>query len=118
MIEKTNIEKIEDKEWAREATHMSGFRTYLGGMVTYKDLVDTFGEPTFTPEDSGDGKVNYEWVFIHDGDYFTIYDWKTYDADYTRAQYTNWHVGGKAGVLETEGFVRSVLEEIRLAIFS
>ena len=33
-------------------------------------------------------------------------------------QYTNWHVGGKAGVLETEAFVRNVLEEIRLAIFS
>jgi hypothetical protein len=118
MIEKTNIEKIEDKIQAGKATFMSAFRTYLGGAVTYNDLVDTFGEPTFTPEDSGDGKVNYEWVFYFDGNYFTIYDWKTYNADYTRAQYTNWHVGGKAGVLETDGFVRNVLEEIRLAIFS
>tara|TARA_Y100001972_G_scaffold93922_1_gene115215 strand:+ start:16 stop:372 length:357 start_codon:yes stop_codon:yes gene_type:complete len=118
MIERNDIEKIEDKEWARKATFMSGFRTNLGGMISYKDLVDTFGEPTFTPEDSGDGKVNYEWVFIHDGNYFTIYDWKTYDAETTRNEYTNWHVGGKAGVLETDGFVRSVLEEIRLSIFS
>jgi hypothetical protein len=118
MIERNDIEKIEDKEWARKATFMSSFRTYLGGAVSYNDLIDTFGEPTFTPEDSGDGKVNYEWVFIHDGAYFTIYDWKTYDAETTRTEYTNWHVGGKAGVLETDGFVRNVLEEIRLAIFS
>ena len=118
MIERTNIEKIEDKEWARKATFMSSFRTYLGGAITYNDLVDTFGEPTFTPEDSGDGKVNYEWVFIHDGEYFTIYDWKTYSPEHTRTGYTNWHVGGKVGVLETDGFVRSVLEEIRLSIFS
>ena len=118
MIERTNIEKIEDKEWARKATHMSGFRTYLGGMITYNDLVDTFGEPTFTPEDSGDGKVNYEWVFIFDGDYFTIYDWKTYSPETTRTEYTNWHVGGRTGVIMTDAFVRNVLEEIRLAIFS
>jgi hypothetical protein len=117
-MERTEIEVIKDKEQARKATFMSGFRTYLGGMISYRDLVDTFGEPTYTPEDSGDGKVNYEWVFYFDGDYFTIYDWKTYDADYTRAEYTNWHIGGKAGVLETEAFVRNVLEEIRTAIFS
>jgi len=117
-MERTEIEVIKDKKQARNATHMSAFRTYLGGMISYNDLVDTFGEPTYTPEDSGDGKVNYEWVFYFDGDYFTIYDWKTYDAETTRTQYTNWHVGGKAGVLETEAFVRNVLEEIRLAIFS
>ena len=117
-MERTEIEVIKDKKQARKATHMSAFRTYLGGAVTYNDLVDTFGEPTYTPEDSGDGKVNYEWVFYFDGDYFTIYDWKTYDAETTRTQYTNWHVGGKAGVLETEPFVRNVLEEIRMAIFS
>ena len=118
MIARTDIEKIEDKMQARKATNMSAFRTYLGGAVTYNDLVDTFGEPTFTPEDSGDGKVNYEWTFYFDGDYFTIYDWKTYSPEYTRAQYTNWHVGGKAGVLMTDAFVTNVLEEIRLTIFS
>ena len=48
MIERNDIEKIEDKEWARKATFMSSFRTYLGGAITYNDLIDTFGEPTFT----------------------------------------------------------------------
>lgn len=117
-MERTEIEVIRDKEQARKATHMSSFRGYLGGAVTYSDLVDTFGEPTFTPEDSGDGKVNYEWVFYFDGDYFTIYDWKTYDAETTRTQYTNWHVGGKAGVLKTAGFVDNILDEIRHIVYS
>ena len=115
-MERTEIEVIRDKEQAREATHMSSFRTYLGGAVTYNDLVDTFGEPTYTPEDSGDGKVNYEWVLYFDGDYFTIYDWKTYSPEQTRNGYTNWHVGGKAGPLETVEFTRNVLEEIRLTV--
>jgi hypothetical protein len=61
------LEVIRDKEQARNEMHMSGFRTYLGGEVTYQDLVNTFGEPTFTPEDSGDGKVNYEWIIYFDG---------------------------------------------------
>lgn len=117
-MERTEIEVIRDKEQAREATHMSSFKTYLGGAVTYDDLVRTFGEPTYTPEDSGDGKVNYEWVFYSDGDYFTVYDWKTYDAEATRTQYTNWHVGGKAGPLETVGFTRNVLEEVRQTVYS
>jgi hypothetical protein len=100
------LEVIRDKEQARNAMHMSSFRTYLGGAVTYQDLVDAFGEPTFTPEDSGDGKVNYEWIIYFDGSYYSIYDWKTYDAQTTREEYTNWHVGGKAGVLEVNGFTR------------
>jgi len=107
------LEVIRDKEQARNEMHMSGFRTYLGGAVTYQDLVNTFGEPTFTPEDSGDGKVNYEWIIYFDGSYYSIYDWKTYDAQTTREEYTSWHVGGKAGVLEVNGFTSQVLDEIR-----
>ena len=30
--------------------------------VVYQDLVEVLGEPTFLPDDSGDGKVNFEWV--------------------------------------------------------
>ncbi len=48
-MERTEIEVIKDKKQARKATHMSAFRTYLGGMISYNDLVDTFGEPTYTP---------------------------------------------------------------------
>lgn len=62
--------------------------------VNYKELIDVFGEPTYTPEDSGDGKVNYEWVIFHDDQIFTIYDWKTYDTDYTKFCLETWSIGG------------------------
>ena len=115
---KNELEVIRDKEWAMDKMHMSSFKTYLGGAVTYQDLVDAFGEPTFEPEDSGDGKVNYEWVIYFDGSYYSIYDWKTYNPEYTRTEYTNWHVGGKTGVLEVDAFTRTVLDKIRHTVYS
>lgn len=84
---------------------------YLDFGITYDDLVDTFGQPTFLPEDSGDGKVNYEWVIEYETEengvqLFTIYDWKV-DADWSKENTgkenqdlrygggSKWHVGGK-----------------------
>lgn len=91
-----------------------GFRSSLKGYldygITYDDLVDTFGDPTFLPEDSGDGKVNYEWVIDFDFEgsinTFRIYDWKV-DAEWSKLNTgrmeegnewfggSRWHVGGK-----------------------
>ena len=83
---------------------------YLDYGITYTDLIDTFGNPTFLPEDSGDGKVNFEWVidFEFEGSIntFTIYDWKV-DSEYSKINTgtkeegrdwlggSRWHVGGK-----------------------
>ena len=86
-------------------THLKG---YLDLGITYEDLVDTFGNPTYLPEDSGDGKVNFEWVvdFDFEGSFntFTIYDWKV-DAEWSKLNTgtsdqdsfypSRWHVGGK-----------------------
>ena len=88
---------ISDKEQALKLT--SG--THLVGKLTgvmYRDLVNTFGEPTFLPEDSGDGKVNFEWVFQFGGKYYTVYDWKVSE-EYTRYNLgrlgeVQFHVGG------------------------
>ena len=62
---------------------------------TYSQLVDVMGEPTF-PNGSDDGKVQKEWVIRDGNDIFTIYDWKTYDEDYTTNELTRWNVGGKS----------------------
>ena len=73
--------------------------TFLSGYLydtTYSELIETFGDPAFSPEDSGDGKVNFEWVFEFDGEIFTVYDWKTYDVEYTMNTLEVWHVGGKS----------------------
>lgn len=89
----------------------TSLKGYLDYGITYEDLVDTFGEPTFLPEDSGDGKVNYEWVIDFDFEgsinTFRIYDWKTESAEWSKLNTgrmeeanewfggSRWHVGGK-----------------------
>ena len=88
----------------------SSLKGYLDYGITYDDLVDTFGDPTFLPEDSGDGKVNYEWVIDFDFEgsinTFRIHDWKV-DAEWSKLNTgrmeegnewfggSRWHVGGK-----------------------
>ena len=63
--------------------------------ITYDQLLYTFGEPTYTPEDSGDGKVQFEWVLEYKDKIFSIYDWKTWDQEYTKTRLTQWSVGGR-----------------------
>ena len=62
--------------------------------VKYDDIVEVFGEPSITQE-SGDGKIQFEWVLAIGDDVFTIYDWKTFDRDYTLNKLEVWSVGGK-----------------------
>jgi len=61
--------------------------------ITYYDLVAILGEPTYNTA-SADDKVQKEWVIDFEGYRFTIYDWKTYDQDYTINSLTTWSVGG------------------------
>lgn len=108
------IKRTLKKEEVGNKIHMSSLKGYLND-VGYFDLVRVFGEPTFTPEDSGDGKVNYEWVVPFkvkgkDVQYFTIYDWKTYDEEYTRESCRRWHVGGKTSAFEFIEAVDNVFE--------
>ena len=60
----------------------------------FKDLVNKLGEPTLIG--SGDNKVQYEWLMEFEGEIFTIYDWKTYDKEYTEQELTIWSIGGNA----------------------
>jgi len=72
-------------------TSLSG---YLTGH-TYSDLVKALGPPTL-PKPSDDDKVQKQWVFKDaDGNGFTIYDWKTYDKDYTTSTLTKWNIGSR-----------------------
>ena len=67
---------------------------YLRGF-SYSQLVEAFGEPTYN-EPSGDDKVQVEWVFNFKGNTFTLYDWKTYDRNYTINELDTWNIGGKS----------------------
>ena len=81
------------------STHTDG--TSLKGYTkaTYKQLVALLGEPTF-PTPSGDDKTQVEWVVKFKNDYFTIYDWKTYDREYTMNILEIFHVGGKVDAFD------------------
>lgn len=79
--------------------------------ITYNDLINTFGEPTYQPEDSGDGKVQFEWVLEYKDRVFSIYDWKTWDQDYTKTRLTQWSIGG-------QGYVHDFAEAVESKIAS
>lgn len=76
--------------------------------VRYEDLVGLLGEPTFDyPSD--DDKVQKEWVLKFGDKQFTIYDWKTYDVEYTMNELDVWSVGGTENPLE---FISTLQEDL------
>ena len=86
------MKTLRDQYFASNQTCGTSLKGYTS--ATYKQLVAVLGEPTFnTP--SGDDKTQVEWVVKFKNDYFTIYDWKTYDREYTLNELTIFHVGGK-----------------------
>ena len=107
---------IKDKQQAYGLTNGTHLVGRLTG-ITYKDLVNAFGEPTFLPEDSGDGKVNFEWVFKFGDEVFTVYDWKVSE-DYAkhimgRMDEIQFHVGGKSNPDKFIEFVqKKVMSEV------
>jgi hypothetical protein len=85
----------------------SSLKGEIGGF-TYSRLVEVLGEPTF-PEASDDGKVQKEWVFTYGGNVFTIYDWKTYDEEYTTTRLYSWNVGGHSAAYD---FILAVTKKL------
>jgi hypothetical protein len=67
--------------------------------VDYYDLVKAFGQPSL-PKKSPDGKVQKEWILEHNGNIYTIYDWKTNSESYTRNELTSWNIGGTIASLD------------------
>lgn len=62
--------------------------------ISYDDLVRNLGEPSISTP-SADNKIQCEWVLEYEGSIYTIYDWKTYDRDYTLQELKVWSIGGK-----------------------
>lgn len=60
---------------------------------TYYELVEVLGQPTFAAP-SSDDKVQKEWVIEFNDNIYTIYDWKTYDENYTMDKLKQWNIGG------------------------
>lgn len=97
------------REEALNATGGTSYSTSLKG-IKFTDLYKVLGEPTFKPEDSGDGKVQYEWVIKWNDNVYTIYDWKTYDQDYTLTEYDQWHIGSKVNAVDFKYLIEDMVK--------
>ena len=84
--------KVLNQEEVNNKVNGSSLRGYIS--ITYSQLVSILGEPTY-PTESGDSKVQKEWAVEFEGNVFTIYDWKTFDEEYTMNELDEFHVGGK-----------------------
>jgi len=62
--------------------------------VTYYELFNALGQPTYE-HPSDDNKTQVEWVIEWEDDVYTIYDWKTYDREYTINELNTWSIGSK-----------------------
>jgi len=101
------MEVIRDTELALDSV----CGTYKVGSlvgVSYWDLKKALGSPVFY-EASGDDKVQKEWVIDYNGETFTVYDWKTYDEEYTVTQLDTWSIGGKTN---PDAFEAKLLKQI------
>ena len=88
---------LRNQEFASNQTYGTSLKGYT--KATYKRLVEVLGPPTFSTP-SGDDKTQVEWVVKFKNDYFTAYDWKTYDREYTMNELQIFHVGGKTDAFE------------------
>jgi hypothetical protein len=92
------MRKVKNIEKALSLVEGTSYKGQLIGFG-YSELVDLMGEPTFTTS-SGDDKVQKEWVIVDGKNVFTIYDWKTYNKQYTMHELKVWHIGGKTSPYE------------------
>ena len=100
-----NLWPVQDIETALYEAGGTSLKGYLMD-VTYTQLCELFGEPVFD-EASGDDKVQFEWCILFEESYYTIYDWKTYDPQYSMQELTTWNIGGKRDAV-LSGFVAAV----------
>jgi hypothetical protein len=84
--------KVLKENEVKGKTSGSSLKGYID--CVYQDLVRVLGEPTY-PTPSGDNKTQKEWVVEYNGEVFTVYDWKTYDEEYTMNELDQFHIGGK-----------------------
>lgn len=94
-----------------EALRLIGGTHKVGSLTgyTYYELEQLLGTPVFSKA-SGDDKVQKEWVVQFGVDFFTIYDWKTYDADYTMNVNQEWSIGGKFNAYDLIEYLEGKLE--------
>jgi hypothetical protein len=89
--------------------------------VTYQELIDLFGTPTLGI--SGDEKCQMEWVFEITDDEgnqarYTLYDWKTYDLNYTKTKLKTWNIGGNSSPTILQEYIKEQRQNNKEFTFS
>jgi len=100
------MRKLEEDQVGK-GTWGSSLKGYI--KCTYQDLIRVLGEPTYS-DPSGDNKVQKEWIVEYNKKVFTIYDWKTFDPEYTMTELDEFHIGGKTSAYD---FIRKLEEMIK-----
>ena len=102
------------KQGSAPDTYGTSLAGYLDN-VTYQDLINALGEPTFD-EPSGDDKTQMEWVFEFKSNLYTLYDWKTYDRAYTESELTRWNIGSRVNAFDFIEEMKTIIDEKRKGI--
>lgn len=122
MIVKNDIRPfrtVRDKKIGNKLSWGTGRLGYIES-ISPSELLKVFGLPTFTEEDSGDGKVHVEWVVRYTDQetlqeyIFTVYSWKwtfnPFDEPETRRRF---NVGGDFESKDkVHNFVSSVIDYV------
>lgn len=103
-MKKIKIYDITEQIEAMEKTHLS-YGVGIIHDIKYYELVQILGKPTFSLA-SSDEKVQKEWVIEYGDDIYTIYDWKTYDEEYTMSELYQWNVGGTRTAVELIQYIQ------------
>ena len=102
-MKKLNIDELDN-------VSLSGYKVGELNGFTYKQIKKALGKPTFKPSNSSDGKVQYEWVVSYEDKVFRVYDWKTYNKEYTKNNLTTWSVGGNTSC---DWFLQTLVNKIK-----
>ena len=102
-MKKLNIDELDN-------VNLSGYKVGELNGFTYKQIKKALGKPTFKPSNSDDGKVQYEWVVSYEDKVFRVYDWKTYNKEYTKNNLTTWSVGGNTSC---DWFLQTLVAKIQ-----
>ncbi|GEM_PF-1528448 len=82
--------------------------------VKYFELVEALGQPTQTFEEGE--KSSVEWVVRFGDYYYTIYDWKTYDREYTISELNVWSIGGKSSSIAFKSSLMNLIDAAYVSI--
>lgn len=109
-----NIQKVSrDDAYLYDTNGFSKVDTLRG--VTYFELVRALGNPTESFLEEGD-KSTCNWIVTFGDRVYTIYDWKTYDIEYTISELNTWMIGGASSSMDFKDMLTNLIDASLVSI--